>query len=226
MSVRLLEELVQIGDRDVLDVGCGEGAFARRLAEAGARVVGLDPLPGAIGAARAAAPEGPSLRYLEGSAEALPFADGSFDAVIFLNSLHHVPRGSMGLALDEAARVLRPGGTLYVQEPLAQGAAFELLRRIEDETGVRSAALEALAAAGEGPFESLSSRETVLTVRHADFAALRARTVSVDPARASAFDAQHEELHEAFERLGRPAEGGGYEFDQPFRVEVLRRSAP
>jgi SAM-dependent methyltransferase len=223
VSIRLLEELVQISDRDLLDVGCGEGAVARRLAEAGARVVGLDPLPGAIGAARAATPEGPLLRYLQGSAEALPFAAGSFDVVIFFNSLHHVPLGSMGPALDEAARVLRPGGTLYVQEPLAQGPAFELLRRIEDETAARSAALEALATAGEGPFEGITSRETVLTVRHADFAALRARTVSVDPARGSAFDAQHEELYDAFQRLGRPAEAGGYEFDQPFRIELLRR---
>jgi ubiquinone/menaquinone biosynthesis C-methylase UbiE len=223
VSVRLLEELVQIKDRDVLDVGCGEGYVARRLAEAGARVVALDPLPGAIEVARATAPEGPSLRYVEGSAEALPFADQSFDAVIFFNSLHHVALHAMELALDQAARVLRPGGVLYVQEPLAQGAAFELLRQIEDETGVRSAALEALAAVSEGPFESLSSREIVLTVRHADFAALRARTVSVDPARSSAFDARHEELQEAFERLGRPADGGGYEFDQPFRIEVLRR---
>jgi len=47
--------------------------------------------------------------------------------------------------------------------------------------------------------------------------------ISVDPARAEAFDARREEIHEAFERLGRPLEGGGFEFDQPFRIELFRR---
>ena len=46
MSVALLEELVEMDGRDVLDVGCGEGHVARRLSAAGARVTGIDPLAG------------------------------------------------------------------------------------------------------------------------------------------------------------------------------------
>ncbi len=224
MSLRPLEEIVATDGHRVLDVGCGEGAVARRLAATGALVVGIDPLPGAIAVARdAGGPEGSVPTYLEGSAEALPFEDASFDTVIFINSLHHIPVDAMDLALEQAARVLRPAGNLYVQEPRAQGPAFELLRRVEDETGLRAAALQALASSMQGPFESVDQWETVLTVRHADLAALRAHTVSVDPARAAPFDARHDELLEAFERRGRPAQGGGYEFDQPFRVELARR---
>jgi SAM-dependent methyltransferase len=224
MSLRLLEEIVGQGGHRVLDVGCGEGAIARRLAAAGAEVVGIDPLASAIAVARAADPgSGRVPSFLEASAEALPFEETSFDTVIFFNSLHHIPVDSMDLALSEAGRVLRPGGNLYVQEPRAEGPAYELLRRVEDETGVRAAALDSLARAAEGSFESVQVWETILTIRHADLAALRAHTVSVDPARAAPFDAQHDELSEAFERLGRPAEGGGYEFDQPFRIELLRR---
>ncbi len=203
------------------------GGLARRLAAAGARVVGIDPLRGAIEVARAAGgQEGSVPRYVEGAAESLPFETASFDTVVFFNSLHHVPVDSMALALEEAGRVLRPGGKLYVQEPLAEGPAFELLRRVDDETGARAAALDALEQTLDGPFERVASREIVVAVRHRDFAALRARTVSVDPARTAAFDARHEELQEAFERLGRPAEGGGYEFDQPFRIELLLRRGP
>jgi hypothetical protein len=223
VSVRLLKELVEVPGRDVLDAGCGEGALARRLAAAGARVVGLDPLPGALENARAQGPESEALRYVLGAAEALPFADQSFDVVVFFNSLHHVPVDSMSPALGEAARVLRPGGALYVQEPLARGAAFELLRPVDDETAIRAAALQALDAATAGPLTRVESRETVLAVRHADTAALRTRMVSVDPARATTFDARHDELDAAFKRLGRPAGGGGYEFDQPFRIELFRR---
>lgn len=226
MSAGLLEELLEIDGRDVLDVGCGEGALAARLAGSGARVIGLDPLPQALARARAERPEGPNLRYVAGSAEALPFAGSSFDLVIFFNSLHHVGLAEMPRALTEAARVLRPGGALYVQEPLARGPAFELLRPVDDETAIRAAALEALRGVPPELFVAGESREPVLAVRHADFATLRARVLGVDPARAEAFEANEQQLRAAFERLGRPAEAGGYEFDQPFRVELLRRVAP
>ena len=74
--------------RDVLDVGCGEGWLVRRLGELGAAsAVGVDPLGVALDRARAQDPAG---RYLEGRAEALPFADDSFDVAVFFNSLHHV----------------------------------------------------------------------------------------------------------------------------------------
>ncbi len=226
MSARLLEELVELSGRDVLDVGCGEGALARRLTGSGARVVGLDPLPGALEKARAANVRAPSPRYVQGAAEALPFAKESFDVVVFFNSLHHVPLESIVPALSEVARVLRPGGILYVQEPLARGTAFELLRPVNDETAVRAAALRALEEAAKGPFVRVDLRETSSWIRHADFATLRARIVSVDPERAERFEEHSEELRAAFERTGRPAESGGYEFEQAFRVELLRLSRP
>lgn len=217
----LLDELVDVRGRDVLDVGCGEGALVRRLAAAGARVVGLDPLPAALEQARREDSPGFSARYLQGSAQALPFPNVSFDAVIFFNSLHHVPIESMDAALAEAARVLRHAGVLYVQEPLAEGSAFALLRPVEDETRVRGAARQALSRAVEGAFIQLDCREAVLTVHHADFGALRTRTLGVEPGRARAFKEQEPALREAFERLGRPVEGGGYEFEQPFRVHLF-----
>src|SRR5579859_7990757 len=125
----LLDELLDVRGRDVLDVGCGEGWLVRRIASAGARVVGLDPLAVALERARRdGTPAARSARYVDGSAQALPFPAASFDVVAFFNSLHHVPTESMDGALAEGARVLRPGGALYVQEPLAQGPFFELMR--------------------------------------------------------------------------------------------------
>ncbi len=219
----LLDELLDVRRRDVLDVGCGEGALVRRLASSQARVVGLDPLPGALEQARRLGRSDPSTRYVEGTAQALPFADASFDVVIFFNSLHHVPLGSMDAALGEAARVLRRRGVLYVQEPLAEGPAFELLRLIDDETRERSAAREALERALGGRFAELASRHATLTVRHANLEALHARTISVEPARAAAFAEHESAVAAAFERLGRPTDDGAYEFDQPFRIDLLSR---
>jgi ubiquinone/menaquinone biosynthesis C-methylase UbiE len=216
----LIDELLDVRGRDVLDVGCGEGWLVRRLASAGARVVGLDPLAVALERARRDGTSDSSARYVDGTAQALAFPTASFDVVVFFNSLHHVPTESMDAALAEAGRVLRPSGVLYVQEPLAEGRFFELMRSVEDETQVRAAAQAALSRAAQGRLVELACREAVAPTRLADFDAFRALMISVEPARAAAFDEQEVALRAAFERLGRPAEGG-YEFDQPFRVNLF-----
>lgn len=216
----LLDELVDVRGLDVLDVGCGEGALVRRLASAGARAVGVDPLAAALERARRHESGDPPIRYVDASAQELPFADESFDAVVFFNSLHHVPLESMDVALTEAARVLRPGGVLYVQEPLAEGSFFELMRDVEDETDVRAAAQEALRRALEGGLVQRESREVVTVTTLTDFEAFRTRMIGVDPGRATAIEKHEGALRAAFDALGRPT-AAGYEFDQPLRAILL-----
>jgi ubiquinone/menaquinone biosynthesis C-methylase UbiE len=89
----------------VLDLACGPGLVASRAAEHGALPVGLDFSSAMIALARA---DHPDVRFEEGDAEALPFIDGSFDAVVANFGVHHVPDPVRALA--EAHRVLRPGG--------------------------------------------------------------------------------------------------------------------
>lgn len=92
----------------VLDAGCGGGLVAKGLAEAGATVVGIDRSAGSLGVACRAVRE----RFLpvQGRLERLPFADGSFDAVIAADVLEHIP--DLPAAVAELARVLAPGGSL------------------------------------------------------------------------------------------------------------------
>lgn len=219
----LLDELLDVSARDVLEVGCGEGWLVRRLAAAGARVVGLDPQAAALERARREDDPDQHARYVEGVAEELPFAAASFDAIVFFNSLHHVPEAHMDTALAEAARVLRPGGLLYVQEPLAEGEFFELTGAIEDETRVRALAQASLERAGGGAFTEVTRRDAVMMARFKDFEALRRRMIAVDPDRLVAVEEQQSALCAAFERLGRSAERGR-EFEQPLRVRLLARS--
>ena len=91
----------------VLDLACGPGIVTAAAADRGAEAAGLDFSPAMLALARAA---NPSLHFHEGDAEALPFADGAFDAVVSNFGIHHIPRPERALA--EAFRVLRPGGTL------------------------------------------------------------------------------------------------------------------
>lgn len=96
-----------------LDVGCGAGLSLVRLAghREVARVVGLEPSPGALRLAR----RHRAFELVQGSVLALPFADGCFDVVTCFDVLQHLPDGGDRRAADEIARVLRPGGVAVVR---------------------------------------------------------------------------------------------------------------
>ncbi len=101
---------IDAGPRDtVLDVATGTGAVARELlARKRCTVVGLDQSPEMLAEARRRLPA--SVTLLEGSAEALPFPDGAFDALTFTYLLRYVD--DPAAVLRELARVVRPGGTM------------------------------------------------------------------------------------------------------------------
>jgi SAM-dependent methyltransferase len=114
---------VQPGER-LLDIGCGGGRHAFEAARRGARVVALDTDRSELGqvaavfAAMAEAgeiPRGGSGLAVSGDATCLPFEDGSFDKVIAAEVLEHLPADQ--LAMNEIARVLRPGGMAAVTVP-------------------------------------------------------------------------------------------------------------
>jgi SAM-dependent methyltransferase len=105
------------GATRVLDVGCGEGQVARRLAADRATVVGIDPAWTQVAEADA---RGGGPRYTRARAEALPFGDARFDAVVVCASFEHVDE--LDVAVGEVARVLEPGGrfVMVLAHPLLQ----------------------------------------------------------------------------------------------------------
>jgi len=111
---RMLAMLGEIADKAVLDLGCGEGGYARELARRGARVTGVDGSARLIEVARQRArAEGVDVRFVHANANALPEAEsGRFDVVVAPMSLMDVEdyRG----AIREVQRVLRRGGELVM----------------------------------------------------------------------------------------------------------------
>ena len=105
------------GRSRVLDVGTGEGQLARRLAAAGATVMGIDPTEAQI---VEAARRGGGPAYARAGAVTLPFADGSFDAAVACLVFEHID--DVDGAIGEVARVLATGGrfVFFLNHPLLQ----------------------------------------------------------------------------------------------------------
>ena len=219
--IDVLTELVALDGRRVVDVGCGDGAIVRALTRLGALVTGIEIDAGQLAPALAAPPAGTE-RYLEGRGEALPLPDASVDLVLYFNSLHHVPVPDQGAALQEAGRVLAPGGALLVVEPLAEGDWFELVRPVEDETIVRAAAYTAIQAAGCGAF--VGEREVFYRTPlcFADYGQVEARIRAVDPSRSERLTRLRPALMADFATRGEQRPDGRH-FYQPSRANLLRR---
>jgi len=219
-ALRLGERRALAASR-ILDVGCGKGVFVRELAAREAEVIGVDcsraQLEVCMGAPRVGRE-----RYLCATGELLPFVASSFDLVVLVGSLHHIPVHAMEPALREARRVTRPGGEICVFEPCLEGTHNDLIRLAADETLVRTRAREAIARAiASGWLRSIDEDELVTDLVYPDFDSLRRAVVGADSERAAAFGAREPVLRQAFESLGRRC-SEGWAFSQPFRLDVLR----
>ncbi len=222
-NTSVLREVLALKGLHIIDIGSGAGELVRYMTRKGAHVTGLECGAMQLEKARSYPLEGDE-EYIEGFGQALPFDDNRFDAAIFFNSLHHVPMEHMSAALDEARRVVRPSGTVYVAEPVATGSSFELHAPIDDETSVRTAAYDAIhQSASLGLVEA---REIFYdTVYHYDnFAAFKEEMIRIEPRREALFEANEDNLRQAFDRLG-VAEEPGIRFDQPMRVNVLQKTS-
>jgi SAM-dependent methyltransferase len=133
----------------ILDVGCGFGGTIAHLNErlTGCELVGLniDERQLALARKSVTARPGNSVRFVQGDACALPFAEGAFDVVLAVECIFHFP--SRRTFFSEAKRVLRPGGTLALSDFVVDAdkiddmAAWTEANATNDFYGVKSAAL-------------------------------------------------------------------------------------
>jgi ubiquinone/menaquinone biosynthesis C-methylase UbiE len=102
---------------EMLDVACGHGRIANRLAARGATVSGLDATALFLDRARAdAASQGVDVGYVEGDMRSLPWGDETFESVIsWFTSFGYFDDDDNRRVLVEARRVLRPGGRLLLE---------------------------------------------------------------------------------------------------------------
>lgn len=207
--------------RHIIELGCGAAGLARKLLTRfpGCEVTALEvdarqhaknlrePLPG--------------LHFIEAGAQAIPLASETFDLALMLKSLHHVPLPQLDQALSEVHRILKPGGLLYVSEPVFAGPLNEVMRLFHDEERVRAAALHALqkAVAG-GDWAQVSETRFDVPVQFRDFADFETRMIGVTFADHRLDAATLQQVRARFEHhMG----ADGAHFVRPMRVNLLRK---
>jgi SAM-dependent methyltransferase len=155
----------------LLDVACGPGFIASAAAAQGASVTGLDFSAAMIAEARRR--HGPSIAFREGDAEALPFEDATFEAVVMNFGMLHLARPEA--AVVEALRVLRPGSryAFTVWAPPEQAVGFGMTLRAIREHGNPDVPLP------EGPpfFRFSNATECYRTLEKARFADVSVSTL-------------------------------------------------
>jgi ubiquinone/menaquinone biosynthesis C-methylase UbiE len=233
----LIERARPIGPSErLLDLGCGTGIVARLLRErlgGAASIVGVDMNPQMIAHARTLAPE---LDWREGSAMALPFADGAFDLVLCQEMLQFAP--DRAVALREIRRVLSPGGRLVAStwRPRSEHALYDAICQVAERYLGTSAdkrfslgdgqALRTLLV--EAGFSDVRVQTVTLTEHHREILVrLNAMAMSFDlsslsdlerEARMSALEA------ESMQVLARFATPDG--FEEPVSANVATATAP
>ncbi len=136
MCIQLYDHVVGDADlrgADVLEVGCGRGGGSSFLARyrAPRSMTGVDLSHAAVALCRRHR-RAPGLGFVQGDALDLPFPDGSFDAVVNVESSHCYP--SMETFLGEAHRVLRPGGSLLFADLRGAQEMVELWGTLRDSS--------------------------------------------------------------------------------------------
>jgi len=173
-----LKQILALQHQHIVDAGCGDGQFAANLADLGAIVCGIEPNPVQAAENRKASPV-ENVTLLEAGAQNIPLDSDSQDGLIFRFSLHHIPADLYPAVFAEAARILKPGGQLYIIEPVAEGSSQQVMELFHDETEVRATAQAAMKKYLPSYFDHQSCNHYQVERCYADFSAYEKRYLNL-----------------------------------------------
>jgi len=137
----IYNRLLSLDGKHILELGCGSAEITRNIATSG-----TDRKVTALEVDKIAHEKNLQITDLSNvtfglsGAQEIPLIDESVDVVFMFKSLHHVPLKLMEESMYEIRRVLKPGGFVYISEPVFAGDFNEILRLFHDEQKVREAA--------------------------------------------------------------------------------------
>ena len=221
-ELTVIHELLQLDGKDILELGCGRAELTRMLAteDRNRSILALE-VDRVQHTRNLEITDLPNVRFELGAAENIPAADASIDVAFLFKSLHHVPIHSMDLAMRELARVLRPGAYAYISEPVFRGPLNEVLRIFHDESHVRHEAFQTIGRALDSGLLELDRGVFFNAPRSfQNFGEFQRLVIGATHSTHELSIEQLSRVRETFERYA--SESGG-RFEQPIRVDLLRR---
>jgi SAM-dependent methyltransferase len=223
-EIEFLRRLVPLEGARAVDLGCGSGDFARKLLSDG-RVASVDAfeVDQVQHENNLKAPGVPGLSFRSGGAERMALDDASRDLIAMMKSLHHVPGELMDQAFAEIARVLVPGGHLYVSEPVYAGEFNDIVKLFHDEGVVRAAAYAAVGrSAGSKVLTLVSEQEFMAPLFFRDFADFERRIIQATHSEHVLTPALMADVRAKFDAHMTPS---GARFIRPMRIDLMRKAA-
>lgn len=222
-EIELMARLLPLDNTRVLELGCGSAWITRQLAQAHPDCQFIATEVDAVQHQKNLATPAPNISFRLEGAQQISEPDGSVDVVLMLKSLHHVPESLMPQAMNEVARVLRPGGIAYFSEPVYQGDFNALMSLIHDERVVRELAFKAI--------RRLSQREDMALLRqyflyvpglYDSWEQFESRFIKVTHSERRLDEQRHQRIKAAFMAHMGPR---GAEFKKPHRIDLLCKQA-
>lgn len=214
----ILKEVI-LDNKNILDVGCGDGWFSKWCSKYNCSVDAIDPSEEQI---KYAKNKINNVNFFVAGGQDIKALKNKYNLIYFFNSLHHIPIELMETSLMESCKSLHHNGLIFIIEPIAKGNFHEFVKNIDDETEVRNMAylqikdcrkfnLQIEKEIFYNEIKSFINKEDCINF-------LR----KVDKSRGNYIDANYKYLSSEFNMLSK-YNNKKYEFVQPMRLNILKK---
>ena len=218
----IVNDLLSLDGKHILELGCGSAEITRNIATSGVnrKITALE-VDEIAHEKNLQITDLPNVFFALSGAQKIPLDDESVDVVFMFKSLHHVPLDLMEASLHEIKRVLKPGGLLYISEPVFAGDFNEILRLFHDEQKVRQAAFNTIKkAVDEGLFDLVEERFFNSPMKFESFAEFENNTIKATHSSHRLDEKLYNLVKQRFEQhIG----NDGAHFLMPMRVDLLQK---
>lgn len=216
-DIEVLDQLIEVDNRFIVDAGCGAGGLCHALAKRGARVLGIEPDP-VQAEKNSRAPVVANVGFKQAGAGDIPVEPHTVDGVVFGNSMHHIPAAHYPLVFDEMLRILKSDGFLYVMEPVANGSYQHAIELFHNETKVRLDAYNALVKYAHSQYGSMREVYYDVDKTFRDFNEFADHYSSLSYNHYIEADVRNDKVKNRFESFQNSH--GSYTLTQPMRINL------
>lgn len=218
----IYNRLLSLDGKHILELGCGKADITRNIATSGVdrKITALE-VDVVAHEKNLQVTDLPNVTFALAGAQEIPLEDESVDVVFMFKSLHHVPLDLMETSMTEIRRVLKPGGYVYISEPIFAGEFNEILRLFHDEQAVRLAAFNTVKkAVDEGLFKLVEQTFFNSPMKFENFAEFESNTINATHSQHSLDEQLYSLVKQRFvQHLG----ADGAHFLMPIRVDLLQK---